>query len=223
METNKAYIYKIRNIINDDYYLGRTIHLEKRKYYHFHFLSKNYHVNRILQNAYNKYGKENFVFEIFKETNKANMVYDEQYFLVFYKGKYNISDSAYTPPSRSMKGVLNPRYGASISDEQKKKTSEFHKGKKWAQGRVVSPEAKRKSSLSHKLLDTPERRQMMSMVQIGLQAGGKNPRAKKVINSHTGRVYDCAKDVLADYDQCYMSLLLKLNKKRKNNTPYKYL
>lgn len=55
-----GYIYIIKNLQNGKKYVGQTVNIEKRIYEHFRRLKKNTHVNVKLQNAFNKYGEENF-------------------------------------------------------------------------------------------------------------------------------------------------------------------
>ena len=57
-------IYKITNQINGKVYVGKASNLNSRKINHFWALEHNNHHNPHLQRAYNKYGKDNFVFEI---------------------------------------------------------------------------------------------------------------------------------------------------------------
>lgn len=59
----KGYIYYIINLKTQERYVGKTIRLEERKRKHFNQLKNNSHINSKLQNAWNKYGEENFVFE----------------------------------------------------------------------------------------------------------------------------------------------------------------
>ena len=59
----KGYIYYIVNLKTQERYVGKTIRLEERKRKHFNQLKNNSHINGKLQNAWNKYGEENFVFE----------------------------------------------------------------------------------------------------------------------------------------------------------------
>lgn len=63
----KFFIYKIENLINQKRYVGITQNPTVRKNRHFSELRKDTHPNRYLQNAYNKYGKDNFIFEIIDE------------------------------------------------------------------------------------------------------------------------------------------------------------
>lgn len=60
----KAGIYVITCLVNNLIYIGSTYNLSKRKQDHFCRLKGNYHENSRLQNAFNKYGKVNFKFEV---------------------------------------------------------------------------------------------------------------------------------------------------------------
>lgn len=62
---SKASIYRITNTINGKIYIGSTKHLvQKRWDRHKRYLRGNYHINRHLQNAWNKYGPDVFLFEV---------------------------------------------------------------------------------------------------------------------------------------------------------------
>ena len=63
----KFYIYKIENLVNNKKYIGITENPEQRKNNHFTKLRHNKHCNIRLQNAWNKYGEDNFKFEIIFE------------------------------------------------------------------------------------------------------------------------------------------------------------
>lgn len=58
------YIYKIENLKNHKKYIGLTNNYKRRKLRHFSDLERNVHDNSFLQQEYNKYGKNNFSFEI---------------------------------------------------------------------------------------------------------------------------------------------------------------
>lgn len=58
-----GYIYSIVNKITGDRYVGKTTNITKRRNDHFNKLRNNKHINEKLQNAWNKYGEENFIFE----------------------------------------------------------------------------------------------------------------------------------------------------------------
>lgn len=58
------HIYKIENKLNQNLYIGITTNPQVRKNRHFNYLRLNKHPNLHLQSAFNKYGEENFFFEI---------------------------------------------------------------------------------------------------------------------------------------------------------------
>ena len=84
-----AYIYKITNIINKKMYIGKTTHINPRRRWSEHQAeAKNSnHNHRALYKAINKYGAENFVFEIIEETN--NPEEREMYYIQFYDTFHN--------------------------------------------------------------------------------------------------------------------------------------
>lgn len=57
-------VYKITNIINGKYYIGSSMYIKGRWNEHIRCLKNQTHDNRYLQRAWNKYGRENFSFEI---------------------------------------------------------------------------------------------------------------------------------------------------------------
>lgn len=68
------YYYKIENSLNHHKYIGITTDPQVRKNRHFNKLAKNQHFNPHLQNAYNKYGKQNFFFEIIEQWDTSDML-----------------------------------------------------------------------------------------------------------------------------------------------------
>ena len=60
-------IYKITCLINNWVYVGVTVNMYQRKHTHKSALKKGNHGNKQLQNDYNKYGENSFVFEIVEE------------------------------------------------------------------------------------------------------------------------------------------------------------
>lgn len=57
-------IYKITNIITRDFYIGQTNKFNRRKSQHLYYFKNNKHCNYKLQNDYNLYGKDSFLFEM---------------------------------------------------------------------------------------------------------------------------------------------------------------
>ena len=58
-------IYKITNTANGNVYIGQAVNINARVASHINNLKSNNHVNKHLQNAWNKYGQDSFVFSVF--------------------------------------------------------------------------------------------------------------------------------------------------------------
>jgi len=82
--TNKG-IYKITCTPTGKFYIGSSVDLKRRRYWHLHQLANNDHNNKHLQSAYNKYGSEAFVFEIIEHvannTSQEKLLMLEQKYL----------------------------------------------------------------------------------------------------------------------------------------------
>ena len=78
----KSGIYQIRNLVNGKIYIGSAVNLHVRWQKHSNCLRHNKHCNIKLQNAYNKYGKDNIVFEVVELVpNKEQLLDREQYYI----------------------------------------------------------------------------------------------------------------------------------------------
>ena len=87
------YVYAIKNIVNNKMYVGITKNLKSRWYHHKYDLKNNRHVNSKLQNAYNKYGKDKFVYYII-ETNDCDFNYIANR-EIYYIKLYDSCDNGY--------------------------------------------------------------------------------------------------------------------------------
>lgn len=76
-------VYKITNLINNKIYIGSSTSIKNRFVQHKRLLRINNHFNKHFQSAWNKYGEENFRFEILIECKmeKLNIYEDEQILL----------------------------------------------------------------------------------------------------------------------------------------------
>lgn len=84
-----AGIYKITNLVNNKFYIGSSVNLYNRFHTHKTKLKQNIHVNKHLQNSFNKYGKNNFLFTVLEYCDK-NLIQDrEQYYLDKLLPNYN--------------------------------------------------------------------------------------------------------------------------------------
>lgn len=87
------YLYEIKNIINNKRYIGRTCNPDIRKKRHFRELEKNKHHCIFLQRAFNKYGKENFIFNIINTRNTLKEIQElELSYINDNSNLYNVSN-----------------------------------------------------------------------------------------------------------------------------------
>ncbi len=73
-----AGIYHIKNCCNNKLYIGSSINILERWKVHKYQLNKNTHDNKYLQNAWNKYGQNNFEFQIIKLITNLNEIINEE-------------------------------------------------------------------------------------------------------------------------------------------------
>ncbi len=94
MELKQTGIYAIENNINNNLYIGSTTDSFRNRFEeHIRRLRLKIHFNSHLQNAYDKYGEDNFKFKILEVVNnKNNMLQVEQKYIDLYGKKqlYNI-------------------------------------------------------------------------------------------------------------------------------------
>jgi len=97
-------------------YVGSTIKFNKRKNSHLSKLKKNEHHSIILQNAWNKYGKENFEFIILEHIeNKDKLIEREQWWIDNTPSQYNVCP------------VAGNCEGRKHTSEAKRKIGEYNK------------------------------------------------------------------------------------------------
>lgn len=99
-------IYKIKNIINNKCYIGQSCDIESRWKKHLADLEKNIHHSEDLQEDFNKYGRENFSFEILEKINDPELL-----FIIedFYINKFHTYSLGYnmTPSKQQKKNIYN--------------------------------------------------------------------------------------------------------------------
>jgi len=138
MTDNNCGIYKITNTINGNTYIGSSINIHRRFVQHRHLLNHNKHDSKHLQNAWNKYGEQAFVFETVLLCDKDYTIYFEQLLLDYLCPIYNTAKNA-TRPTLGLKRSEETRRKISeankmrppISEETRRKRSESMMGKKF--------------------------------------------------------------------------------------------
>lgn len=152
-------VYKITNIIDSKVYIGQSINIYARWKDHIHSLNRGDSRCTLLQRAWNKYGEENFSFEIIELCSEDMLDCIETKYIELYNSQdsgYNIepggnnnkhlseetkkkigdanrgrrhTDEAKKKMSEQRRGENNVMYGKHHTDEARKKMSEAKKGK----------------------------------------------------------------------------------------------
>jgi group I intron endonuclease len=173
--TDNSGIYLIKNIINEYKYVGSAVNIRKRRNRHLSDLRKNKHHSKYLQRAWNKYGEENFIFEVIEEViDKSSLTEREQYYLDILNPEYNLEKTAYSSLGiKRSKEYIKKLSERIITDEWRKKMRESHLGKKH------SDETKKKMSLSHKgKIRSEEHRKNLSLSLKGKSYKSKGKKKK---------------------------------------------
>lgn len=166
---NNAGIYQIKNIINCKIYIGSSLNIKNRFYTHKTQLNSNKHYNKKLQRSWNKYGEENFVFEVIEYVeNKSELIVREQFYLdtilfastdikKFNALGFNNLLMAYGTYGRKLSKesrlkISKKRKGIIFSKETKEKMSAAKIGVPgWSKGKKLTDKQKSKFSKAQKL------------------------------------------------------------------------
>jgi len=170
----KNVIYKIRNVVNGNYYIGSTVDSRKRFWAHRKDLRLDQHVCVHLQRAWNKYGEDCFKFEVVEQLDSKEALFPaEQRWLDEHFGKeycYNVAAHADAPmrdASPELRAHLaektkawlgrdgHPRQGAEWSEQDKERIRQTRIGKHagadhYRYGKQVSLEVRAKIGATQK-------------------------------------------------------------------------
>jgi len=162
----KSGIYKLQSKINKATYVGGTLNLKTRKNTHFNVLGRQ-KSPQLLQDHYNKYGKNDLEFFIIETCSKKDLLHREQYWIDTLNPELNSTNTAYRPThtektkQKISKAHIGKKQGPP-SEEHKRKISEALKGKKLTEKhkqalidshkkrKNVSQETRQKMSISAK-------------------------------------------------------------------------
>lgn len=189
----KSGIYKILNKINQKSYIGSSISVNDRKNCHFSNLRRNKHTNKFLQNAWNKYGENNFEFIVLEMCDKSKLFIKEQEYVNINNPEYNIRVVVQSnfgiklSPEFCEKQRLN-KLGKKLgphSKERREATSKRNKGYKHTQ------EVKDFISKLHKgRIVSSSTREKLSKSLSGIKRGPMSEERKEYLRKiHTGRIF----------------------------------
>ena len=114
-------IYRILNKINGNCYIGSSLNVEKRYKHHLSILRHNSSRCSILQKAFNKYGEDNFEFQVILCCKPEYRLYYEQQLIRELNSQYNVFTNVSDSPLRQF----------TFTEQSKLKMSIAHKGKNY--------------------------------------------------------------------------------------------
>lgn len=117
-------IYKIVNVVDGKMYIGRSKNVYKRVRSHKCDLRKNRHGNQHLQNAWNKYGEENFMWEIV-ELCSLDIIEEKESYWIKQLDTLN-RDCGYNIEERDLQNRYTNEYKQHLSKLQKVNMLAYH-------------------------------------------------------------------------------------------------
>jgi len=112
-------IYAIKNIYNGKMYIGRSINVMNRGRDHFYDLRNNQHHSNYLQNSFNKYGENAFIFGLIEEYDKTLLTEKERYWIDYYDTFKNGYNESLPSDAIEYSRVLSPESKQKLSNSLK--------------------------------------------------------------------------------------------------------
>lgn len=195
-------IYQIKNKLNEHRYIGSTKNFKKRWNIHKADLKKQKHHSFVLQRAVNKYGIENFVFEILEECEVSSLPEKEQKYLDEHNPEYNIlknidgSNRTFTEETR--KKMSDAKIGISLTEKHKKKISNANLGQNNGMyGKTHTNETKLKISENKGKIDREKHHwtkltnsQIEEMIELYNSGKSKQELARKYFVTESCIIYN---------------------------------
>lgn len=155
-------VYKFRNIINGKIYIGSSCNCKNRERVHLKSLRNNIHHSITFQRAFNKYGEENFVFEILEyveiKENETKVEFGKRLTKEreqFYLNKYGGQEFIRKESSLFIQLTYNisPTAGSALGTKRPKLSKN-----KYKESLINDPTIIERQKVAHKktLIDNPE-------------------------------------------------------------------
>lgn len=157
MTTDNIGIYMITNLINGKIYIGQSSNLKKRHNSHKFELTHNRHYNTHLQHAWNKYGPDNFHYQVIETCSKEELNELERAYITVFNSTdknygYNLESggcSHQTLSEETKEKISKSMKGRIFTEEHKDRIRQAQLGEKHHQyGKPLTPEHKRKLSIA---------------------------------------------------------------------------
>lgn len=219
-------IYKIINTINGKFYVGSSIDTRKRFKQHKYGLKAGTHRNCHLQNAWNKYGPDAFVFKVIQHVFEDESLEDiENEWLQKHVGKdycYNLGTSVEAPmrgashseetrakiSAKMQKAVSEGRGGCFIpSEETRKKMSASLMGNQCAKGFKHTAEE----------VEAIRKRMLGNTLWVGRKHTDESraKHGKRLVELTTGKEFPVMNDAVKFYGMPNMAAILRSIKGKK--------
>lgn len=208
-----GYIYSIFNKVTFLRYIGLSVSIKRRFNEHKRSLNKGVHINTHLQNAWNKYGEENFIFQLFEVCDVEMLNEREQFYISLFMSNNKYFGYNLTSGGKSTQ----------MSEETKKKMSISQTGKK----RNFTLEHKAnisKSLMGKKLSEERKNKLKLHFKENGHPLQGKlHPARKQIYCITNGETYESALDagIKLNIDPSCINKICNLQ--RKQESGYRFI
>lgn len=235
-------IYKITNLITNNFYIGSSVNIDRRKKEHYLLLFNNKHYNNKLQDSFNEYGDENHIFEVLENCEVSLLIKTEQYYIDNLKPILNINSFAgsvlgYKHTEGSKIKMSISKLGTKRSEETKRKISINHskhnKGKECSyktkqavslsnKTRLVSVETRLKHAINIKnRVITNETRKKLSESLKGKPQGRR--KSTPIICLNNGIRYEAGRDAANELNVSFQLISKVLKGERNHTKGYKFI
>jgi group I intron endonuclease len=203
-------IYKITSTTSGKMYIGCASNIRTRINGHLYDLRRDNHNNSYLQRAWNKYGEENFVFEIIEKCDISDLHSKEHYGV----NKLNCLDRSIGYNLKS----TDPNGKSVHSEETKEKLRSINKGKKPSAACIEA--GKIYNASEECKINLIEARKKLKDIDFNIVNAHKKKSIKNII---TGEVYESLAVASNILNIPKYELSRRILGKRKNNTNLIYL
>ena len=149
-------IYQITNRANGKRYIGSAVNPRRRWQDHLSNLRRGKHCNVHLQRAFDKHGRDAFIFSVLEHVESEKLIEREQHYLDTLLSEYNIAPTAgnqlgFQHTDKTRRKMSAAHKGKCLSEETKRKLSEAQRGERGNNyGKHPSNETREKLSEAHK-------------------------------------------------------------------------